>query len=201
MTSMTMWPALNATLNATCAVLLTGGYCCIRARRIMAHTLCMLGACLVSGLFLASYLLYHARVGSVPFQGHGWARPVYFAILLSHTVLAVAIVPMIWRTLRLAMRRQFEAHRGFARVTLPLWLYVSVTGVLVYVLLYGLPGTAHACPMCREAVADSSSLVRDRIVRGYAFSTIALLGTPLILVGSLTTMIVRSARRARRNRQ
>jgi len=132
-------PALNATLNATSALLLLAGYQCIRAGRIAAHTGFMLGACGVSGLFLASYLYYHLHVGSVRFAGTGWIRPVYFALLISHTVLAVVIVPLILRTLVLAARQRLAEHRAIARWTLPLWLYVSVTGVAVYWTLYHSP--------------------------------------------------------------
>ena len=96
----------------------------------------MAAACAVSLVFLVSYLLYHARVGSVRFTGTGWTRPVYFTILISHTVLAVVIVPLVLRTVLLAWRERFAAHRGLARWTLPLWLYVSVTGVAVYGMLY-----------------------------------------------------------------
>jgi len=132
-------PALNATLNATSALLLLAGYRCIRAGRIAAHTGFMLGACGVSSLFLASYLYYHLHVGSVRFAGTGWIRPVYFALLISHTVLAVVIVPLILRTLVLAARQRLAEHRAIARWTLPLWLYVSVTGVAVYWTLYHSP--------------------------------------------------------------
>jgi len=131
-------PALNATLNAASAVLLVAGFTCIRAGKIAAHTACMLAACLVSALFLTSYLIYHAHVGSVRFGGTGWIRPVYFTVLISHTALAIAIVPLILRTLWLAGRRRFAEHKALARWTLPLWLYVSVTGVLVYWMLYHL---------------------------------------------------------------
>ena len=134
--SLTVWPALNATLNATSALLLLTGYLCIRAKRVTAHVCCMLGACAVSSLFFASYLLYHAQVGSVRFHGALWVRPVYFAILLTHTLLAVIIVPMVVRVLVLARSRRFAEHRAFARRTLPLWLYVSVSGVVVYWMLY-----------------------------------------------------------------
>ena len=129
-------PTVNALLNATSAVLLLAGFACIRAQRIAAHRARMVAACVVSSLFLASYLVYHAHVGSVPFPGRGWARPVYYAILLSHTVLAVVIVPLVLRTLYVAARRRFEAHRTIARWTWPLWLYVSVTGVIIYWMLY-----------------------------------------------------------------
>lgn len=132
-------PSINAALNATSAVLLTAAFLAIRARRIAVHIALMLAACMVSAAFLASYLYYHAQVGSVRFAGVGWSRPVYFAILITHTVLAIVIVPMVLRTLWLAARRRFELHRALARWTLPLWLYVSVTGVIVYWMLYHLP--------------------------------------------------------------
>ena len=131
-----LWPALNAVLNATSAGLLVCGYASIRAKRIARHRWCMIGACLVSGVFLTSYLLYHSRVGSVRFLGQGWVRSVYLSILTSHTILAVVIVPLVIRTVWLASREQFAAHRRIARVTLPLWLYVCVTGVVVYWMLY-----------------------------------------------------------------
>ena len=129
-------PTVNALLNGTSAALLLAGFACIRAQRIAAHRACMVAAFVVSSLFLASYLAYHAHVGSVHFPGCGWARPVYYAILLSHTVLAVVIVPLVLRTLYLAARRRFDAHRTIARWTWPLWLYVSVTGVIIYWMLY-----------------------------------------------------------------
>jgi len=132
-------PALNATLNATSAVLLAVGYGCIKAQRIAAHRAVMSTAFVVSTLFLISYLTYHAQVGSVRFPGQGWIRPVYFTILTTHTVLAVVIVPLALRTLYLAARARFDAHRAIARVTLPLWMYVSVTGVVIYWLLYRSP--------------------------------------------------------------
>jgi len=132
-------PALNATLNATSACLLLAGYLCIRSKRVTAHAGLMVAACAVSALFLASYLVYHVQVGSVRFPGTGWIRPVYFAILISHTILAIAIVPLILRTLALAAHRRFTEHVALARWTLPLWLYVSVTGVAVYWMLYHSP--------------------------------------------------------------
>lgn len=130
------WPALNASLNATSALLLLLGFASIRRGRRSAHAAFMCVAFVVSLAFFVSYLAYHARVGSVRFTGAGWARPVYFTILISHTILAVAIVPLVARTLFLASRKRFEAHRALARWTFPLWLYVSVTGVIVYVMLY-----------------------------------------------------------------
>lgn len=128
--------ALNATLNGTSAILLTCGYVAIRARKIAVHKTFMIAAFLTSTAFLISYLAYHYRVGHVAFQGQGWIRPVYFALLLTHTVLAVVIVPMIIVTLRRAWLERFDKHRIIARWTLPLWLYVSVTGVFVYLMVY-----------------------------------------------------------------
>jgi putative membrane protein len=130
--------ALNATLNATSAILLAGGYAAIRAGKRETHKRFMISAFFVSGTFLVSYLVYHYRVGHVVFQGQGWIRPVYFALLISHTILAAAIVPLILITLRRAWLERFDKHRIIARWTLPLWFYVSVTGVIVYVLLYQL---------------------------------------------------------------
>jgi putative membrane protein len=130
--------ALNASLNGTSAILLAGGYAAIRSGKIAVHKAFMVSAFAVSSVFLISYLVYHARVGSVHFQGQGWIRPVYFILLGSHTILAVVIVPMILITLRRAWLEQFDRHRLIARWTLPLWFYVSVTGVIVYFLLYHL---------------------------------------------------------------
>lgn len=132
-------PTLNAMLNASSAVLLVAGFWCIRARKVVAHMVLMLAAFGVSTVFLVSYLLYHAQVGSVRFQGNGWIRPVYFTVLVSHTILAIVIVPLVLRTLLLAARKQLTRHVAIARWTLPLWLYVSVTGVVVYWLLYRSP--------------------------------------------------------------
>lgn len=129
-------PSVNASLNAFCTVLLIAGWLLIRARRQRAHQYVMVAACLTSALFLACYLLYHYFVGSVRFAGTGWIRPVYYAILISHVVLAAAIVPLVLVTLWRALGGHFERHRRIARWTMPLWLYVSVTGVVVYVLLY-----------------------------------------------------------------
>ena len=131
-------PAVNALLNATSALLLLAGYLLIRAGRIGAHRAAMLGALTSSSLFLACYLYYHAHVGSVRFAGRGALRVVYFAILSSHTVLAVAIVPLALVTLQRALARRFDRHRRIARITLPLWAYVSVTGVAIYWMLYRL---------------------------------------------------------------
>lgn len=130
------WPAWNAALNAASAMLLVAGFLCIRAKRVATHRVCMSSAVGTSALFLASYVAYHLQVGSVRFQGTGWTRPLYFSVLLSHTVLAVVIVPLVLRTLFLAVRGRFDKHVAIARWTFPLWLYVSVTGVLVYWMLY-----------------------------------------------------------------
>lgn len=128
--------ALNATLNGTSAVLLAAGYAAIRSGKIQLHKKLMLTAFFVSCAFLVSYLVYHYRVGHVAFQGQGWIRPVYFALLLSHTLLAIVIVPLIIITLRRAFLERFDKHRIIARWTLPLWFYVSVTGVIVYWMVY-----------------------------------------------------------------
>src|SRR4029077_14868385 len=127
---------INASLNGESTILLLVGRWFISQRRIAAHRLTMTTAVITSTLFLISYLYYHAHVGSVRFQGTGWSRPVYFTILISHVVLAAAIVPLVIITLTRALRERFDRHRAIARWTFPLWLYVSVTGVLVYFMLY-----------------------------------------------------------------
>jgi uncharacterized membrane protein YozB (DUF420 family) len=129
-------PHLNACLNGTSAVLLFSGYGFIRARNVAAHRACQISALIVSLLFLASYLTYHYFHGTTRFQGTGLARPLYFTILISHTILAVVIVPLVIITLYRALRQDFARHRRIARITLPLWLYVSITGVIVYLMLY-----------------------------------------------------------------
>ncbi len=136
MISIASLPHLNALLNTVSAVLLLIGYYFIRQRDVAAHRRCMLAALGSSGLFLISYLVYHFGVGSVRFEGQGWIRLVYFAVLVSHTVLATAIVPLVLVTVVRALGRRFDKHRAIARWTLPLWLYVSVTGVAVYWMLY-----------------------------------------------------------------
>jgi len=128
--------ALNASLNGISALLLAGGYAAIRAGKRDVHKRFMVSAFGVSTVFLVSYVLYHIRVGHVPFQGQGWIRPVYFALLFSHTILAIVIVPLILITLRRAWLEKFDKHRLIARWTLPLWFYVCVTGVIVYLMLY-----------------------------------------------------------------
>ena len=129
-------PALNAALNATAAALLVTGWVLIRRGRREAHRRVMLAAVSCSAAFLVSYLAYHFQVGSVRFQGQGAIRTVYFTILLTHTVLAAAIVPLVLVTLNHGLRERFDRHRRIARVTMPLWLYVSVTGVVIYWMLY-----------------------------------------------------------------
>ena len=129
-------PTLNALLNGASAVLLTTGWLAIRRRRIALHRACMLGAFCVSALFLVSYVVYHALAGSRAFTGQGWVRPVYFAVLISHVVLAAAMVPFVLTTLYRALGADFPRHVRLARATLPVWIYVSVTGVVVYVMLY-----------------------------------------------------------------
>jgi uncharacterized membrane protein YozB (DUF420 family) len=132
------FPVIDASLNGTSAVLLLVGRGFIKRRRMAAHRAVMLAALASSSIFLACYLYYHWHVGSVHFQGQGWSRPVYFSILISHTILAAAIVPMIMITLSRALRERFDRHRAIARWTYPLWMYVSVTGVVVYFMLYHL---------------------------------------------------------------
>lgn len=131
------FPALNASLNGTATVLLTAGFAFIKRRNVSAHRAAMLTAFTVSVAFLVCYVAYHLQTGArTPFGGTGWIRPVYFAMLISHILLALVIVPLILITLTLALRRRFDQHRRWARWTFPLWYYVSVTGVLVYFFLY-----------------------------------------------------------------
>ncbi len=127
---------VNAALNGLSLLFLTSGYYWIRRGEKSRHKAAMLCACVTSALFLASYLVYHSQVGSVPYQGRGWIRPVYFAILISHIVLAVAIVPLAGVTLARAWRGSFDRHRRIARWTWPLWVYVSLTGIAIYWMLY-----------------------------------------------------------------
>ena len=134
-------PALNAVLNGSSAVLVTVGYVMIRGKRILAHKLCMLAATFTSAAFLVSYLIYHYRLyasgeGTVHFPGQGAARYAYLTMLTTHTILAAVIVPLVVVSLTRGLRGNFPAHRRIARWTLPLWTYVSVTGVLIYVVLY-----------------------------------------------------------------
>ena len=132
----TLLPAVNACLNGLSTVFLTVGYVFIRRREMRRHRACMIAALVTSALFLTSYLVYHAQVGSVPFPGQGSIRYVYFAILITHVVLAAIILPLALMTVSRAFARRFDRHRRIARVTLPLWLYVSVTGVVIYLMVY-----------------------------------------------------------------
>src|ERR1043166_8583304 len=128
-------PAVNASLNAISAVLLIAGFVLIKRKNRTAHRNCMLGALVASTLFLACYLYYHFHAGRTVFKDPAWFRPIYLALLLTHTTLAVAIVPMILVTVIRAAKQQFDRHKQIARWTWPLWMYVSVTGVLIYYLL------------------------------------------------------------------
>ena len=136
MISISDLPTLNAALNGTSAVLLTLGYLFIRRKKVNLHKACMVSAFVISTLFLVSYLTYHYHAGSKPFPGEGWTRPLYFSILISHVILATATLPLSIVTLARGVRGRFEKHRSIARWTLPIWLYVSVTGVVVYLMLY-----------------------------------------------------------------
>jgi uncharacterized membrane protein YozB (DUF420 family) len=131
-------PAINATLNAMAAIILTTGYVLIRRGRRELHKRCMLAALTTSALFLVSYVIYHANTGSRPFPGQGVVRVVYFAILITHVILAVAILPLALTTAARGLTAQYDRHVRIARWTLPLWLYVSVTGVVIYLMLYRL---------------------------------------------------------------
>lgn len=129
-------PAVNAGLNSLSAIFLTAGFCFIRRKNQSAHIKCMVAALITSTLFLVSYLIYHSYAGRTVFSNPQWFRPIYLVILLTHTVLAVVIVPLVWVTVMRAVRTRYDLHRKIARWTWPLWMYVSVTGVLIYFLLY-----------------------------------------------------------------
>ncbi len=131
-------PTLNACLNVIAALFLSAGYYWIRRGETARHRRCMLLACSASAMFLVSYVIYHVQVGSVRFEREGWIRPVYFAVLITHVTLAIAIVPLVLLTVGRALRGSFERHRRVARWTWPLWMYVSVSGVAVYAMLYHL---------------------------------------------------------------
>jgi putative membrane protein len=133
-----LFPTINASLNATSAVLLAAGFRFIKRGDIARHKRCMVAACVTSALFLVSYVTYHVQAGSTRFPGTGVARAAYLVLLASHVVLAAAIVPLAITTLTFALRGSFARHRRVARVTFPIWMYVSVTGVLVYLILYHL---------------------------------------------------------------
>ena len=138
MIPLTALPTLNAVLNGTSAVLLASGYVAIRRRRVRVHRACMAAVFTTSIVFLASYLTYHLQVGTTRFAGQGWSRPIYFTILGTHTLLAACIPPLAVITLTFALRGRFARHVRLARWTLPAWFYVSVTGVVIYVMLYHL---------------------------------------------------------------
>lgn len=158
-------PAVNAGLNGSCALLLTLGWVLIRSGRWRGHAACMIAAVLVSTLFLASYLFYHFQVGSVPFRGVGPVRFVYFTVLLSHTLLATfGVVPLVVLTLTHALRRRFDKHRRIARVTFPIWWYVSVTGVVIYLMLYRMP-VASPLPSDQQTSPPALSAL-DREAKG-----------------------------------
>ncbi|MGH9689961.1 MAG: DUF420 domain-containing protein [Candidatus Acidiferrales bacterium] len=129
-------PAVDAILNGASAVFLIFGYFFIRRRKILAHQVCMISAVVCSSVFLFFYLYFHFHAGVIRFSGQGWIRPVYFTLLISHTILATVIVPLVAVTLVRALQKKFDRHRAIARWTLPLWFYVSVTGVIIYWLLY-----------------------------------------------------------------
>jgi putative membrane protein len=131
-------PTLNALLNSLSALFLLCGYAFIRRGQVGKHKACMAAAFVSSTLFLVGYLTYHAQAGTTRFMGQGWVRPVYFAILISHTILAAVIVPLALTTLGFALKGTFQKHKRIARWTLPVWLYVSVTGVVIYLMLYHL---------------------------------------------------------------
>jgi uncharacterized membrane protein YozB (DUF420 family) len=138
MIAVTDLATVNAGLNATAAVLIGAGFYFIKQKNIAAHKACMIAAMIVSAAFLTSYLIYHYNVGSVRFTKQGWIRNVYFPLLLTHTVLAVVVLPMVLRTFFLGWKSRFSSHVRIAKWTFPVWMYVSVTGVIVYLMLYRL---------------------------------------------------------------
>ena len=144
------FPPLNACLNSLCAVLLLTGLYFIKKKNVPAHKTCMISAFAVSSIFLACYLYYHYHHGATKFQGEGIVRPLYFALLISHTILAVANLPLILITFYRAFKGQFDKHRAIAKYSFSIWLYVSVTGVIVYLMLYQL----YPAPSTKEAVKD-----------------------------------------------
>ena len=140
MPDLSIFPPVNATLNGVSAVLLVTGRAMIRRKKVRQHRACMIAAVVTSTLFLVSYLYYHAHVGAVHFPGTGWPKVLYFSILISHTILAATVPPLVLITLTHGLRSRFDRHRRIARWTYPIWLYVSVTGVLVYLMLYQIYG-------------------------------------------------------------
>ncbi len=136
--NLALFPAINAALNGSSAILIATARRFIRRGQVATHRALMLAAVATSSLFFASYVYYHAHVGSVHFQGQGLSRPVYFAILITHTILAAAVPPLVIITLTLGLRRRDQRHRAIARWTYPIWMYVSITGVVIYLMLYHL---------------------------------------------------------------
>ena len=191
--SIAVLPTVNAFLNATSACLLVVGYLFIRKEKVKLHGIFMGLAFLTSALFLVSYLTYHYFHGATRFPGVGWIRGLYFGILISHTALAVLIVPLVLRTLYLALRRRFSERKRIARWTLPLWLYVSVTGVIVYILLYQVDW-ALGCPMCKEALPASGDPALARVAEGFNRSILLLMAAPYLLFATVATLVWRSAR-------
>ena len=173
-------PALNAVLNGTSAVLLTIGFAAIRRRRVHLHRACMLAAFITSILFLASYVTYHLHAGTTRSIGQGWVRPVYFTILGTHTLLAALIPPLAAVTLAFALAARFTRHARLARWTLPAWLYVSVTGVVIYVLLYWIYPAAEA-PRRAVATAAAQAMAANPIASA---SESARGGSPAVPPGS-----------------
>jgi putative membrane protein len=147
---------LNSVLNATAAMLLLGGYYCIRRRWVRAHRAFMLSACAVSAAFFTSYIVYHYHVGDVRFQGRGWVRPLYFTILISHVSLAAAIVPLVLITLWRALNGNFRRHRRIALWTWPIWIYVSLTGVVVYLMCYQLYPPGYSKQLAAPALTSAA---------------------------------------------
>ena len=160
MISYSTLPALNAFCNSTAAILLIAGLICIRRKAVRAHRACMLGAFGVSIVFLISYVVYHAHAGDVRFLGQGAIRPIYFTILISHVTLAFVIVPLAIVTLWRALSGRFDAHRKIARWAWPIWMYVSVTGVIVYLMLYRFYPHSPIAALAKLRVAAASSMVR-----------------------------------------
>ncbi len=151
-----LWIApLNGTLNSIAAVLLLAGFVFIKRGQVRAHRVCMIAAFAVSAVFFASYLFYHYEVGDVRFTGQGWIRPAYFTMLISHIALAAAIVPLAIITLSRALRGRFASHRRIAVWTWPIWIYVSVTGVLVYVMVYQIYGPPPPSSAASQAIETS----------------------------------------------
>jgi len=157
---------LNSLLNATAAILLLAGFYCIRQRRVRAHRMFMLSAVMVSAAFFISYCVYHYHVGDVRFEGRGWVRPVYFTILISHVSLAAAIVPLVLVTLWRALSRNFRQHQQIARWTWPIWIYVSITGVVVYLMCYQLysPGYSPSAAATVQVPIGASAARTARVL-------------------------------------